>query len=253
MKKIVSALLVALVLGPSVAGLVHAEQQGDVGTAPKVLELFFTEQERGVDPYPMRMLVSEDYLRFDDGVDQGDFLLLRRSDGAVFNVVHSDKSVLEIPRMPVSGVAPGQGKVTETRKEMSDAPVVGGQTALEYEQTVENESCVKAVVIPGLFPDAVAALQEFHLTMAGQQQSTLKNMPEDMRTLCLVNRLVYSRAPYLQDGFPMSVTDQQGHRRQFLEHRRREDVSGGLFHVPENYDRIRIGDAPPLSGDQLSI
>jgi len=63
-----SVLLVVLMIGLSACG----------GAKPTV-ELEFVEQESGVDPYNVRMLVNEHFLRIDEGEGSEGFVLFDRA------------------------------------------------------------------------------------------------------------------------------------------------------------------------------
>jgi len=67
------------------------------GEEPVTVTLLnFQEQEAGVEPYPLRVLVNKHFLRFDDGYDASDFMLMERDTQTIYSVSHEDQSILII-------------------------------------------------------------------------------------------------------------------------------------------------------------
>ncbi len=231
--------LTAVILVSScVSGVSVADSKG--------FELNFAEQERGIDPYPVRILVTDAFLRMDDGKDQGDFLLMDRADGRLLSVTHDTQSILEIPREAV-GIVPEEGYQAEDQWSKEDkAPPISGKPMLHYSQVAGGKTCVDVVVAEGLLPEVVEAMSEFHLTMSGQQAQTMGNTPKEFRTPCYQARLVFARAPFLQRGFPVVEWDSQGYRRQLLGFKQRDDLNEALFQIPADYERYGVGGATPL-------
>ena len=48
--------------------------------------LNFIEQERGIDPYRTRVLVTPEFVRIDDGVDNNEFILFDRRAQTLYSV-----------------------------------------------------------------------------------------------------------------------------------------------------------------------
>ena len=55
----------------------------------------FVEQEDGVDPYQTRMIITEDFVRIDDGEGDKDFVLFDRKNMVVQSVTSSEKTILK--------------------------------------------------------------------------------------------------------------------------------------------------------------
>jgi len=123
--------------------------------------LLYEEEEQGTDQYPVRILVSKHYLRFDDNYDAGDFLLLDRRTHTLFSVSHEERSILVIEGKPRVTSLPADIALTEERSEDSNAPTIGGHAPLHVRFKANNDLCYEAVVVPGLMEMAAEALIEY--------------------------------------------------------------------------------------------
>ena len=94
----VLALLAGLFCGQLVAGEVQ-ETQTAGETAAAVL-LLFDEEEPGTGTYPVRYLVTDDFLRIDDNYDASDYVLLDRQTSTIYSVSHEYGNVLVSNRQP---------------------------------------------------------------------------------------------------------------------------------------------------------
>ena len=212
----------------------------------ETMQLTFMEQEQGIEPYQVRMLVSAEYLRIDDGPDAEGFLLLRRADGMVFSIVHENASVLDIPRRDVPGTPPIPVNPQDEYTPDPAAPQVSGKMVVNYRQHFDGATCFSAVIADDLLPDVRAALTELNLTLAGQQMQTLGNFPPESITPCLLARLVYARQSFLSRGLPLAEWDESGYRRRLMDFHRVEDLPADTFLIPPDYEHFQIGEALPL-------
>ncbi len=57
-----------------------------------MLEVIIEESEPGLDPYLSRYLLSEDFLRLDDGSDRSDFILFDRQTREIHSFNHEDRT-----------------------------------------------------------------------------------------------------------------------------------------------------------------
>ncbi|MCB1735418.1 MAG: hypothetical protein H6981_09375 [Gammaproteobacteria bacterium] len=212
----------------------------------ETMQLTFMEQEQGIEPYQVRMLVNPEFLRIDDGPDAEGFLLLRRADGMVFSVVNENESVLDIPRRDIPATPPIAVNPLDEYTPDPNAPKVGGKAVVNYRQQFDGVTCFSAVIADDLLPDVRAALTELNLTLAGQQMQTIANFPKESITPCLLARLVYARQRFLTRGLPLAEWDENGYRRQLTDYRAVKDLPEDTFTVPARYEHFQIGEALPL-------
>ncbi|NNG11916.1 MAG: hypothetical protein HKM88_01570, partial [Halobacteria archaeon] len=97
-----------------------------IAASSRATVLLYQEQEAGTDSYPLRILVSPEYLRIDDGYPESDFTLLDRTARTVFSVSHEDRSILVVPDTTADRQVP-PGINMELEQEVdTDAPSVAG-------------------------------------------------------------------------------------------------------------------------------
>jgi len=215
----------------------HGESQ-DQAT---VTLLTYQEQEAGVEPYPLRILVNEQFLRFDDGYDASDFMLMERNTQTVYSVSHEDQSILVIGNYPAAAAAPEAIVLSEERDIDPAAPEIAGKQPEYIRFLASGTVCYHAVVAPGLLEQVSVALAEYATALANRQFSDMASVPEERQTPCFLSRYVYTPARHLRHGLPISEWDESGYRRTLVDFREGETVAAGLFALPDGYERFRPG------------
>lgn len=200
--------------------------------------VWFQLQEDGIAAYPVRYIVTPDYMRSDDGQDAGDFMLFDRHQRRIYSVVRDNRSVLEID---------GNGRLPEKPRTLQfavreraarQAPKIAGQSPLEVELLAGGEVCRTALVIPDFLETVRVALQEFSQALAVQQRRTLAHTPVDMQTPCFLSRYLYATDFHLSRGMLLADWDSAGERRELTGYENSVTVDDGLFVVPGDYKVI---------------
>jgi len=217
------------------------QPDGESGEQTTVTLLTYQEQETGVEPYPLRMLVNKQFLRFDDGYDASDFMLMDRDTQTIYSVSHEDQSILIISGYPAAAAAPEEIVLTEERDIDTAAPKITGKQPVYIRFLASGTVCYHAVVAPGLLEQASMALAEYATALANRQFSDMASVPEEMQTPCFLSRYVYTPDRHLRYGLPVSEWDESGYRRTLMDFREDETVAAGLFTLPEGYERFRPG------------
>lgn len=207
--------------------------------------LYLVEQDTGEEPFRTRMIVTDGYLRIDDGTERGDFLLYDRRAHTIYNVSATDRLVIVIGNQPVTQVSPIP--LTHTSDPVADAtvPNVGGKKVAHYRLRTNGDTCYDLYAADGLLPDAVAALTEYRRVLAGEQAVALSVTPRELQTPCDLANHVYEPARHLAYGFPIRLSETTRTRgllrtTELVDYR--EDFAAGaaLFELPADYRRIRI-------------
>jgi hypothetical protein len=204
--------------------------------------LTYQEQEAGVEPYPLRILANEHFLRFDDGYDASDFMLMDRDTRTIYSISHEDQSILMINAHPEPGTMPAGLVLTEERDVDAGAPDIAGKHPLFIRFLASGTVCYQAVVVPGLLQEVSAALAEYATALGNRQFSDMASVPGEMLTPCFLSRYVYAPARHLHDGLPVSEWDDAGYRRTLIDYREDEMVEAELFTLPEAYEKFTPGD-----------
>lgn len=203
--------------------------------------LLYDEQEAGIEPYPVRVMVSPEFIRFDDGHDAGDFMLIERASRTVYNVSHEERSILVIAPPPAAAGLPEGLALSETRATDTAAPLIAGRQPVHIRYLANGETCYEAVVVPELLPEAAAGLAEFAVILGERQLDDLESVPAEMQTPCFLARYAYAPARHLRDGLPVQEWDTAGYRRTLTDFRAQATVSPDLFELPLDYNRFQPG------------
>lgn len=219
-------------------GVVMLSAVAETGTVPATL-LLWQEQETGIAPYPSRMLVTEHYLRSDEGQDDGDFLLFDRPSRKIYSVSHEQRMILVIEAEKMSDTT-GAPPIKELLQPDPEAPKIDGQQASHFQLYSGDQECLQATVVPGLMPDVVAAMREMQTVLAARQYRDLGKTPDAYQTPCFLANYVYAIDRHLQAGFPILELRQDGRQRALLDYRNAQPVASELFTVPQGYTEERM-------------
>jgi len=222
---------VLLVLGPAPAAL--ADSAGTV--------VWFVEQEPGVDPYPVRYLVTPEFMRSDDGRDDGDFLLFDRRERKIHSVARDNRTVLEIDGGAAAPRAPDELSLSVREHVDGEAPKVAGRSPVEVELLAGDQVCQSALVAPGFLEPVRAALQEYNRALAVQQLRTLNRTPPEFRTPCFLSRYLYATDFHLARGMLLADWNQSGKRRELTRYQTDVPLDDSLFTVPGDFRVIHGG------------
>lgn len=189
-------LLLLFLLAPFVA-------YGEAETVAATV-VYFSEYEQGSGSYPVKMTVTDDFLRIDDTEEGKDFVLLDRKQNIIYSVSAENLNIIQIKLQDVTIKPPFALKLKQVELDMeADAPLIVGKKARHYQFFVNDKLCYDLIAVPGLLTDAVVAMKAFKRVLAGQQADTLRSIPADLQQGCdLVNHVFYPEL-YLDKGFPI--------------------------------------------------
>ena len=202
--------------------------------------ILYEEQEAGIDPYPVRILVSPEYVRFDDGYAASDFVLFDRGSRTLFSVAHENHSVLEIRNHVFSGSLPPDIILTEDRIEDDDVPSIAGKQPVHIRYLANATPCYQAISVSGLLEEAVAGLAEYESALGERQLGDLQSVPETMQTPCFLSRYAYAPGRHYAHGLPVQIWDETGFYRSLTDFHESETVAAVLFDVPVSYERLLL-------------
>jgi hypothetical protein len=197
--------------------------------------LTYTEAEPGITPYTTRVLVTKDFIRFDDGIDGGDYVLYDRRVRSVYSVVHSNRMILQILHREMLLPQPEDLEIEVERKALETAPPVADRTPIEIVYSANGDACQQAIVVPDLLPSVTAALREYEETMAGQSYSTLENTPPEMRSPCFMVSNLFIAGEYLKSGLPVQSTNYRGEQKLLTDYEDAVDLPSSMFDLNDEY------------------
>ncbi len=204
-------------------------------------KIVFVEKEKFVEPYPTRIIVTPEFVRFDDGDGAEDFVLFDRKQSLVHSVVVEDKTVMTVHKKDSKIESPIKLNFTEKDLgEMKDAPKVGGRYPRHYQLLVNDEVCSDLITVNGLMPGAVAALREFSILIASDSKSILHNVPADVHNACDLAQDTFAPARQLMFGFPVQTMGQQEYARTLVDFDENYKVDEKLFVLPAGFQRYTV-------------
>ncbi len=203
--------------------------------------------EPGLPAYHARLLVTPDYLRLDEGQDTGDFTLLDRRDGALYNVSRDDQTLLVIKPTPVDDASPIPLDLAEEEVALGpDAPRLGDAPLKHYRLSANGTTCWRITVAADLLPELVAAKRQLLTTLAGEQARGLKELPADLQQPCDLANHIYAPTRHLAHGLPIHSFDERGREERLVDYQLKAPLADTLFTLPEGYQRFAPGDLAPI-------
>jgi len=215
-------------LGMGLLGL-SAVQAAD---SPTMTALRYIDQDPGDPPYLTRILVTPDFMRIDEGKDDGDFVLLDRRQLKVINVMHGNQLAMVFSAGKLPPKPSGWKPVLDVQ------PAAAGTR--RFSLTVKGVVCSEGVAARGAAPDAARAMAELKSVLAAMQYRVWKDSPREIQHDCDLANQVWESGATLRLGLPLEEREFTGRTRQF-ESESKQPLRPELFRVP---DGMTLVDAP---------
>lgn len=221
------------------------------------LLLTFEVHERGVEPYPARIIVSPDFLRIEDSDNENDFVLFDRKARKIYSVSADNVSILEIKERPVTVESPLKLDVKQSAQVDEEAPKIGGMQGKHFVLRVNGESCIEAFVVEDFLEPARDALRDYYAILAGEHATALVRTPPDMLNACDIAKHIFYPGAHLAYGFPIREWSTQGssYQRLLVDYDANYRADPKLFELPADFGRYSIDDLTPkeaLPGTEIA-
>lgn len=208
----------------------------------EVYQLSYIEREPGTDEYEVTILVSERYLRIDQGDEESGFIIYDDKDRIIYSVSHHDKSVLVIKEHVFSEKSLPVKYETEYL-ELADAPTVDGNAIFNYRVYTgkgdSEETCLEAQLVENLLPAVSKLLQNYQNVVSGQQVQLTDNKVNEIQTACYFVDQIYNKGKYYEKGLPIQEWH-SNERFKVLSSYKKIAISAGKFTIPEKYRQFSI-------------
>jgi hypothetical protein len=178
-------------------------------------QVMFAESESGIEDYPSRVLMNARYLRLDDGVDSGDYVLFDRNTREIHSFNHEDETHLRIVPS-TSGRPEFDLDFSVGRRTLNDAPAVNGRQPVEHVFRANGQLCRKSVNVEGFLEELRRQLVAYEQTLVAQGLQTLERLPASLRTPCYMANHYLHATSHLDAGFPMYVEDYTGTKKRLI-------------------------------------
>lgn len=213
--------------------------------------MILEEREAGSkETFTTRMFANPDYLHISDSRAPANYILFNRAEQTIYNVTTDDRTIMVIHRKEVGVKPPIEIRYEEESQPSGAIPKIDGQQATHYRFLVNGKHCYDAVVLPeSSLPDALAALREFRLVLAGEHATTVDQMPPEMLDACDLALNVFEPIKHMEHGLPIREWDRHGYQRFLKDYRVDLTIEAAMFDLPADFRRYSVGDVL-VGGDQ---
>ncbi len=197
--------------------------------------ILYVEQEAGIEPFQTRILVNEEFIRFDDGNGTNDFVLLNRDEQRIYSVNHGMRSVMILEPKKFEAESPFELiHSVKVMGDMKEAPEINGIKPVHYQFSTNKQVCVDVITVDGLMPEAVEAYREFQMILASDSANTINNLPADLQEPCTIALSTFAPVRHLQYGFPVQEW-KPGYSRSLMDYKIDFEPAPDAFLVPDDY------------------
>lgn len=208
------------------------------------VKINFIEYEKYVKPYPTRLIVTDKFMRFDDGEGSRSFILFNRDTDTIYSVSDVDRTVMSLKNRDIELEPPMELKLEEHNLgTLEDAPEIQGLTPVHYQFFANGEICYDVVAVKGLMPDVVDAMQSFKTILANDSKVTFNNIPADLHDACNMSMSTFAAGRHLKHGFPIREWSVDGDGRTLIDYDENYEPDPALFELPrEGYQHFSVQD-----------
>jgi len=197
----------------------------------------YQDSEPGIDPYVTRILVNNQFVRMDDGVDNSDYTLYDRANKKVYTVSHENEKTLELTIVSTKAKVDRKLKMDAARVEDDKIPSVNGKKPRHYRLSVNGANCTDLIAVKGMLPEAMNALAEFRRTMVNVHLTNLVKTPPEFQDECFLAHDIVAPSRTLQFGFPVFAQHANGQKRVLMNFNKAFKVSPTVYELPKDYPR----------------
>lgn len=232
--------MVMVAMALFVTGCNKTEPEAEKKTSVKI---DFVEYEKYVSPYPTRLIVTNDFMRFDDGDGSTSFILYNRGTDTIYSVNDEDRTVMSMQGQEIE-LEPPMELVLEEHNlgTLEDAPKIQGKTPLHYQFTANGEICYDVIAVQDLMPDVVKAMEAFTAVLANDSKVTFNNIPADLHNACDMSMSTFAAGRHLKYGFPIQEWSVDGDGRTLVDFDENYEPDPVLFELPQEYRHFSIQD-----------
>jgi hypothetical protein len=194
--------------------------------------IYFIEREKDGEPARTRMIVTNDFLRIDEGGPENVFILFNRRTQTIFSVNALGGRTLAMPPKKVTAKPP-LALVHKVKTDSMSFPAIASAKVTHYTLTTNGETCAELFAAKDLLPAVTLALREYHEALAGYQAVTLDSTPKEFQSVCDMASNVFHPVGHLVHGFPIRLTDFTGKTRELVDYQLNFTAGAELFELPK--------------------
>jgi hypothetical protein len=203
--------------------------------------MVYRVERAGEEPYINRLLVTEKFLRLDQGEMDAGFILYDRGKQVIYSVNPAESSILLIDPAENEERDLADLDVELVPEENADVPSVGGVEPEYWRMMVNGISCRQAFVLPSTLASALEVYGAYLKLLSVQQGLALNTMPAEFQDPCDNAVHVYAADAFVQKGLPLKIWDGKGYSEELLDYKRDFKLDSEQFSLPQNYQQVPMG------------
>jgi len=199
--------------------------------------VMFSEKDGVSASAPTRMIVTDKFMRIDDGINNNDFLLYDRAQKTIYSVAAENRAILIIEPQVITVKPPKEFKHEVKTFELKDSPDIDGKKVTRYTLSTNGKRCYVVFAAKGLMEEVRQALIEYREVLAGEQAAMSAFVPLEFQTGCDLANNVFLPARHLEYGLPVRMEDMTGKVRNLGNYEKNYKADPVLFTLPADYSR----------------
>ena len=200
--------------------------------------LLFSEKRPNETEHSVRMMITDDYLRIDEGPQSQDYELFDRHNKSITEVTGETESIHYVnptdqhvrPTFPVRWVIESQTSQALMRTQQNNQA-----SATHYLFYLNDEPCYNLVTIDNHLTETLDALREYNRVIANDLKSNYQ-MSENRHCSDAIN--IFDPNVRLQYGFPLREWGQYGYQRFLVDFQKDVIFPESLFKSPKRHEDI---------------
>ncbi len=233
-------LLTGMLVMALLSGCNKTEQEQAKYTSVRIS---FVEYEKYVEPYPTRLIVTNKFMRFDDGEGSLSYILFNRDTDTIYSVNNDERTVMAVKYKEIELEPPFELELEERNLgTLEDAPEIQGMQPLHYEFSANGEVCYNVVAVKELMPDVVDAMKAFKRVLASDSKVTFHTIPADLHNACDMSMSTFAASRHLKYGFPIQEWSVKGDGRTLVDYDENFQPDPALFVLPKDFQHFSVQD-----------
>ncbi len=196
----------------------------------------YDEKETGTDISRVRYVLTDDYMRIDEGRAEDDYILYDVKKNILYNINHDDRTIMFIESKAWKMPTHLARQVID--KKLPEAPKIAGKEVAQYHLIANDKICSEVQFIPDIYEAERAILSRYQNLLSGQLVSTLHNTPLEMQTDCMLVDRVYRNGELYNKGLPIQEQHENGYIKILVDFSKQK-VDKNLFTLPALYEKYQ--------------
>ena len=209
---------------------------------PVSMMLQYTIEEPGLDPYPSRVIITNDFMRIDDGPGSDSYVLFDRKKQVVYSVSSDNGAILVVNKRDLPTKPPLEIHDSVRVMEEKNMPELEGKKAKHYYFDTDGVNCYEAFIVQDFLPEAARAYTDYRRVLAGDHAFTMSRVPKEELHPCDLSMNIFSSGRLFKQGLPIYERGPNGYVKSLTNYELDFKTNDAMFTLPKDYGRFTIED-----------